>query len=241
VPLSPLHCRVFAVVFACVLASSCGAPQASQLNVHNGDNVYDPTGPVRKLSDGCTGSFVGPRVFVTAGHCTGKTVWSHDERLSASLAACQTGDGFDGRADSNVDGDWRICTTDSPASAIGVKRYLSVSRRPVRAGHIVTFMGYGDGDKIRKTGSGKLRKGTARIASADNESLKVVGVPARTGQATSPGDSGGPWLDQNGDLVGIHRSGTPTLSEDDLIDFQATPVNAKGFLEAIQEARLDAL
>ena len=239
-PLMPPHCRVFVVVLFALLASSCGAPRSSHLNVHNGDLVYDPTGPVRKLSEGCTGSFVAPRVFVTAGHCTGKKVWSDDESLSMSLVACQTGDGFDGKAYSDVDGDWRICKTDAPASAIGVKRYLSVSRGPVRVGSTIAFLGYGERDKIRKTGSGKLRKGTACIASADGESLKVVGVPARNGQATAPGDSGGPWLDQNGDLVGIHRSGTPTLSDDDLIDFQATPVIAKGLGEGLQEALLDA-
>ena len=238
--LMPPHCPVFFVVLFALLSSSCGAPRSSHLKVHNGDLVDDPTGPVRKLSEGCTGSFVAPRVFVTAGHCRGKKVWSDDESLSISLVACQTGDGFDGKADSDVDGDWRICNTDAPASAIGVKRYLSVSRRPVRVGSTIAFLGYGEGDKIRKTGSGKLRKGTARIACADGESLKVVGVPARTGQATAPGDSGGPWLDQSGDLVGIHRSGTPTLSDDDLIDFQATPVIAKGFGEALQEALLDA-
>ncbi|NBQ53621.1 MAG: hypothetical protein EBU49_08585 [Proteobacteria bacterium] len=236
----PPHCPVFFVVLFALLSSSCGAPRSSHLKVHNGDLVDDPTGPVRKLSEGCTGSFVAPRVFVTAGHCTGKQVLSHDESLSVYLGKCLAGAGFDGKTDFRVDGDWRICKTDGPASTIGVKRYLSVSRKPVKVGQAITFMGYGEGDKIRKTGSGKLRKGSARIASADGESLKVSGVPARHGQATAPGDSGGPWLDPNGDLVGIHRSGTSTISDDDLIDFQATPVIAKGFGEGLQEALLDA-
>jgi len=230
-----LQAPVMTAILAFCL-SACGRPESiADLKVHNGVLVNDPIGPVRKVTLNCSGTFLGPRVFVTAGHCDGRQVLSWDDSRSLNLDRCLSGAEA---TDEQVGGgirDWLICRTDVDASAIGVNRYAPVSMTPASPNDRVVFMGYGYGDKIRQTGSGKLRKGSGALSRAEIDTLEIAGVPARNGQATSPGDSGGPWFNDRGELIGIHRSGTPTLNEDDIISFQATPVLAPGFAAQLRQ------
>lgn len=207
-----------------VTTGACSQEPVAGLKVHNGTLVDDPAGPVRKVDLHCTGSFIGPRLFVTAGHCDGRRVFSADDSRSVAMINCTAGTD-----------DWLICETDADASTIGVSRFLKISRTPASPGDQVTFMGYGFANKIRQTGSGQLRTGSGVVSSVENKKIEISGVPARTGQATSPGDSGGPWLNADGDMIGIHCSGSVTTSEDDTISFQSTPVLVPGFLTQIEE------
>ena len=225
---------ITALVFT---ALGCGKPPSSALSVHNGEEVSDPSGAVRKLSDGCSGSFVAPRVFVTAAHCSADQVLAHDEGLYLSLVDCEIAEEFDSSIRHGQPGDWRVCGTDGDAPLIGVTRYLNASQKPPESGEMVSFLGYGQADMVNKTGLGTLRKGSALLDYASDQVLKVTDVPALTGQATAPGDSGGPWLNTNGEMIGITRSAVLPKSFDDLIAVQATSVRSKGFLAAVARAK----
>ncbi len=240
----PTPCRAYNVVLQvpvitgtlALFLNACGKPESiAELKVHNGVVVNDPSGPVRKVTLNCSGTFLGPRVFVTAGHCDGRQVLSWDDSQSLNLDHCLSGAEATGQQGGDGIRDWLICRTDADASTIGVTRYARVSMTPATPTDRVTFMGYGFADKIRQTGSGKLRKGSGTLSRVEIHTLEIADVPARNGQATSPGDSGGPWLNERGELIGIHRSGSPTWNDDDFISFQSTPILAPGFLDQLRQ------
>ena len=236
------------LIFGSLILVACGKSETSHLKVHNGDIQNDPTGPVRKTSGGsgkCTGTFVAPRVFVTAGHCDSeKQVLSHDERLYLNLIDCRTSPDFDLEIATAIpfldQHDWRICATDGDASLIGVQRFMSVATREPEEGDRITFYGYGHSDLPNSSGSGLLRRGTGQIdhiSDAFTMSASIEGLATR--QATASGDSGGPWVNQKGELIGVVMSGTGPKSavELDRVEFNATSVFDPGFMDAIKELK----
>ena len=180
----------------------------------NQDGLPSPTSSLSSITTGyngvvmvilpggsgiCTGTFINPRIVLTAAHCT-KTAGMYQVRGNFGVASTYTKRSFGpGVVDDPNDIAALVFDTDivsaSDSYAIG---------NSVRTGDTLRLIGYGCNNLTSKTGAGTKRTGTNLIYDLNDyvefltpktTAAGILGASNRAGSCF--GDSGGPALAEN--------------------------------------------
>lgn len=219
-----LHFHVFAMVtaFAVTGCRVTGPATQSDPKIIGGVPAGDAFPAVQILRVGwrfCSGTFISPSHFLTAAHCL-----RDDSGVDAALAEIHVGTdgetpvsvaihpGYGKGPRFDVNHDVAILTVSARAGRPSTR----IARRSPRIHDVVTIVGYGSTSRnsilpsfTKSIGRNSIVQFIdARVAIA-NHSTRVTEGSALLG----PGDSGGGWFNQEGDLIAVSSSGTETFSE----------------------------
>jgi hypothetical protein len=179
---------------------------------------------------GCTATFVGSRVILTAAHCVG-----HNQPVTAHIrgrtrnAVCEHHPNYSAefdnkRTDANWDktsADYAICLVDAGDAVTGVKfEVIGAGPDLVKKNAEVRLLGFGcSGDAISPDGYGVLRTAAAKVvevptAARPNNNYIITdwqgseSFKDAVGGALCPGDSGGavywPFSNTGRRIVGVN-------------------------------------
>jgi hypothetical protein len=218
---SPSTLRVAALTALVAGFSGCKRPAGqadSQVKVTNGEDAEGKHPAVVKLTlltqrarGTCTGTFVDPRIVITAAHCITDVEGISVDGVTASW----------GHANPLWSKD-DLKTSGYDVAVIGFDRdvasaTLPLSTREPRPGEQALIVGYGFTDWAKRNDSGVKRQGTTTILElAPLGPTRVIlsqgwsgnfGAPG-TEAAVGKGDSGGPLL-LDGKIVGVASLGGP--------------------------------
>lgn len=176
---------------------------------------------IRSGNSSCTATFVGPRVLLTASHCTSQggrigpafdselfpTVEQHTWDLVVNgysySATCTLAPGY---TSSVGDQDMALCKTSAPVEL----KYASVSTEHVYQGDRVILSGYGcryPSGPGRGTGGndGTLHVGQAPVVREAGGSYHSIHTRSNVESAICSGDSGGPAFNMMADPFTEHH------------------------------------
>ncbi len=91
-----------------------------------------------------------------------------------------------------------------------------IARRPPRIHDVVTVVGFGTTSRNSVFPSFSKSMGTNSIVQFIGSRVAIANHSTRMTQGSvllGPGDSGGGWFNQDGDLIAVSSSGTETFSE----------------------------
>lgn len=209
-----------------LLSSACGQllPQGSATKVINaaaphGMDNYPEVYMIRRGSYRCSGTLITPNVVLTAAHC----VFEASKR--AYRVDVETQEGVL-KSDTFVFPDFNPDERDPvkrhrhDLALIRLSKALSITPRKLAAAapmvnDALVIVGYGQTGMAKfGNGSGYKRFGSNTVANLDSNFIYFDGLaasdPGRPGVLSSAyhGDSGGPVMDKNGELMGVISWGT---------------------------------
>ncbi len=190
------------LIASILLASSSVALADLHPNLIGGRPVREGEYPeVIRISSGrsyCSASIVGPRVVLTAGHCTSEDgsvrpvseeeTYQFEHKQMVYRAKCKLAPSYrDGRRGVGSQ-DIALCKTDREVEV----KYASVADRDPKKGEMAVLIGYGciRGESPRGGNDGILRVGKAKVTRESSDESFHWYTEGRT--ALCYGDSGGP-------------------------------------------------
>jgi secreted trypsin-like serine protease len=183
------------VAFVLLLSSSVSIAENELIGGREArPGEYPEVVRIRSGNSACSSSLVGPRVLISAAHCTtedGSVVplseqetYVFDFEQSSYTARCKIAPDYRG---TTGDQDLAVCKIDRPVSVA----YASISTKPLALGDLVTIAGYGC---VRQGGGGgndgTLRVGDVSVTRLPSDSYYSFHTQGSV--AACFGDSGGP-------------------------------------------------
>lgn len=174
---------------------------------------------VRRLNVGggsCSGVFLDEQHLLTAAHCLREkgepdllppeVVLEPEGELASAIFIHQDyGSGLSGNPD--YDHDVAIVRFRGLQGRI----FAPLSPFEVRRGELVSMVGYGRADEDDSASGGILRVGSNVVSGRDGNHILVTTRGRDPGPCRAilgSGDSGGPWFNDRGEVVGISSLGT---------------------------------
>jgi hypothetical protein len=200
------------------LALGCGAPPEEEAAeviaqpITNGTLVTSnsfPFSAVVKLSNGCSGTKIGARRFLTAAHCLPNLVVGSPISITNSLSGTfGAGDAttisridrhpaFERRSVGGGTGGYDIAVFEIASDTPGIPVLSNISANYLGDGTAGTFVGYGCDNRPGSTNGGKKQRGAFRAAFNGNLDVYTHAITSAGSAQVCPGDSGGPALTQN--------------------------------------------
>lgn len=154
----------------------------------------------------CTGTIVGGKYLLTAGHCWGApNVGFSDSDGTIKDAITVLAHHIPEDDGTNMfSPDIAVWELERAHDTRHIRYVADLNHDPIRVGDYVTMYGF--------AGSDQLKKGVSQIADTSDSphDLSYLYEANNIGQGfLQEGDSGGPWTNADGDIIGVSRSIAP--------------------------------
>lgn len=192
-----------ALLLFSLLISSCANPnlpkQLNRADYPRKETTFDYTAVARIFVDGamCSGTFVAPKIFLTAAHC----VEGKEHALKYSYILSDSGEkyyiinGITGdfriEEENNFTEDYALLLTDRATT----EGYYPIAKKQPRVGSPIAQVGYGCNALEKEDDLTTLGSGVKRVQHATSEEISFSSFDSRSLFACF-GDSGGPIIDE---------------------------------------------
>jgi hypothetical protein len=219
-------------IFGLTLSSCIPAGEGSRLKVLGGLESSENASVVliENGTAGCTGTFVAKNVILTAGHCNGGMKYNGNAPVRDIVHPRYGKNEIEETVDSRFD--LRVLIFKKPLS----NSFVSISSTTPSVGDSARIIGFGcnqlDTSTQKSSGAGRKRAGDLRIDFVSSGILQST----KKDVAACYGDSGGPLLNKQGEIVGV----TAAISWEDEFYTYWADVNNEENRQFISEAMSQA-